>query len=72
MGMWMMYLVGNSAYNAIENERPIAGPLFGIAAGFVYISVRFMVAGVQRKTINIQRRILFEYQSESVRFNTYY
>ena len=37
MGMWMMYLVGNSAYNAIENERPIAGPLFGIAAGFVYL-----------------------------------
>ena len=36
MGMWMMYLVGNSAYNAIKNERPIAGPLFGIAAGFVY------------------------------------
>ena len=37
MGMWMMYLVGNSAYNAIENERPIAGPLFGIATGFVYL-----------------------------------
>ena len=37
MGMWMMYLVGNSAYNAIKNERPIAGPLFGIAAGFVYL-----------------------------------
>ena len=37
MGMWMMYLVGNSAYNAIENERPIAGPLLGIAAGFVYL-----------------------------------
>ena len=37
MGMWMMYLVGNSAYNAIKNERPISGPLFGIAAGFVYL-----------------------------------
>ena len=37
MGMWMMYLVGNSAYNANKNERPIAGPLFGIAAGFVYL-----------------------------------
>ena len=37
MGMWMMYLVGNSTYNAIENERPIAGPLFGIATGFVYL-----------------------------------
>ena len=37
MGMWMMYLVGNSAYNAIKKERPIAGPLFGIAAGFVYL-----------------------------------
>ena len=37
MGMWMMYLVGNSAYNSIENERPIAGPLFGIAAVFVYL-----------------------------------
>ena len=37
MGMWMMYLVGNSAYNALKNERPIAGPLFGIAAGFVYL-----------------------------------
>ena len=37
MGMWMMYLVGNSAYNALKNERTIAGPLFGIAAGFVYL-----------------------------------
>ena len=37
MGMWMMYLVGNSAYNALKKERPIAGPLFGIAAGFVYL-----------------------------------
>ena len=37
MGMWMMYLVGNSAYNAINKERTIAGPLFGIAAGFVYL-----------------------------------
>jgi TM2 domain-containing membrane protein YozV len=37
MGMWMMYLVGNSAYNAIKKERPIAGPLFGIATGFVYL-----------------------------------
>jgi len=37
MGMWMMYLVGNSAYNALQNERPLAGPLFGIAAGFVYL-----------------------------------
>ena len=37
MGMWMMSLIGNSAYNAIKNERPIAGPLFGIAAGFVYL-----------------------------------
>jgi TM2 domain-containing membrane protein YozV len=37
MGMWMMYLVGNSAYNAIKDKRPIAGPLFGIAAGFVYL-----------------------------------
>ena len=37
MGMWMMYLVGNSAYNALKKKRPIAGPLFGIAAGFVYL-----------------------------------
>ena len=37
MGMWMMYLVGNSAYNAIKKERPIAGPIFGTAAGFVYL-----------------------------------
>ena len=37
MGMWMMYLVGNSAYNAIKKERPIAGPLFGIAAGLLYL-----------------------------------
>ncbi len=37
MGMWMMYLVGNSADKALKNERPIAGPLFGIAAGFVYL-----------------------------------
>ena len=37
MGMWMMYVVGNSAYHAIKNKRPISGPLFGIAAGFVYL-----------------------------------
>ena len=71
MGMWMMYLVGNSAYNAIENERIIAGPLFGIAAGFVYLGE---IYGGWRaaKSINIQMRILSEYLSESVKFNTYY
>ena len=37
MGMWMMYLVGNSAYNAFKKERPIAGPIFGTAAGFLYL-----------------------------------
>lgn len=37
MGMWMMYVVGNSAYNAIKHERPFAGPFFGMATGFVYL-----------------------------------
>ena len=37
MGMWVMYSVGNPAYYAIKKKRPIAGPLFGMIAGFVYL-----------------------------------
>ena len=37
MGMWVMYSVGNPAYYAIKKKRPIAGPLFGRIAGFVYL-----------------------------------
>jgi len=37
MGMWTFYMVGNSAYSALKKNRPIAGPLLGIATGFVYL-----------------------------------
>ena len=76
MGMWMMYLVGNSAYNALKKERPIAGPLFGITAGFVYLGEVYggwrAVKNHQYSVKNIEMRILFEYHGESVKFNTYY
>ena len=37
MGMWTMYLAGNSAYYSLKDDRPIAGPLFGTMALIVYI-----------------------------------
>ena len=37
MGLWTFYLVYNSAHHAIEDERPIAGPILGAAAVYVYL-----------------------------------
>ena len=37
MGLWTFYIVGNAAYNSIKYKRPIAGPLFGLAAAFTYL-----------------------------------
>ena len=37
MGLWTFYLVSNSAYSAIKDERPIAGPILGTAAVYVYL-----------------------------------
>ena len=36
MGMWIMYLAGSAAYYSLEDDRPIAGPLFGTTALIVY------------------------------------
>ncbi len=37
MGFWTFYLTGSSAYFSIKEDRPVAGPLFGVAVAFVYI-----------------------------------
>ena len=37
MGLWTFYLVYNSAHYAIKDERPIAGPILGTAAVYVYL-----------------------------------
>ena len=37
MGLWTFYLVSNSAYSAIKDERSIAGPILGTAAVYVYL-----------------------------------
>jgi len=36
MGLWTFYLFGKSAYTSAQNKKPISGPLFGIATGFIY------------------------------------
>ena len=37
MGLWTFYLTGSSAYLAIKDERPFAGPFLGIMATYVYL-----------------------------------
>ena len=37
MGLWTFYLTGSSAYLAIKDERPFAGPFLGIIATYVYL-----------------------------------
>ncbi len=37
MGLWTVYLTGSSAYLAMKDERPVAGPFLGIMATYVYL-----------------------------------
>ena len=37
MGLWTFYLTGSSAYLAIKDGRPFAGPFLGIMATYVYL-----------------------------------
>lgn len=37
MGFWTFYLTASSAYDSIKNDRPIAGPILGATAVYVYL-----------------------------------
>lgn len=37
MGTWVMFMVGNTAYLAYKNEKPIAAPVYSTMAVFVYM-----------------------------------
>jgi len=52
LGLWNVYMCYNSAKFSIKNERPILGPLFGVALGITYLGE---IYGAWRSAVYYQK-----------------